>query len=87
LDATRLRFLAIRCDAEGTVREVIRDDFGNAVSACGRPFVRLVHDSSFTKGLGFLTAISATDEPVMTELAFVVDDMPRVLAGESDRAL
>ena len=53
------QFLAVLCDADGTIREVVHecDELGVAP---GRLVPTLLHPSSFQKGMSFLAEANAS---------------------------
>lgn len=72
--------IAVLCDHSGLVRRWLRDGIG------ARPdrktsvsFLRILDESSHTKGLNFLARVAESDDPVDWDLCFSVAGRPKVL--------
>lgn len=73
--------LALICDRNGMPQDWVRDDFGlTQPGDSPRTFIRLLDDSSHTKGLRFLSQLKSGEPVVNWELCFSVAGEPRPLS-------
>jgi signal transduction histidine kinase len=70
--------MALMCDAEGTIRKVIRDDLGLSLVP-GRPLPLAMDRASLAKALGFLVDLRTQGTALGWEMNVVVND--RVAGG------
>lgn len=81
METQSVRGLALICDRNGIPQDWVRDDFGlTQPGDSPRTFIRLLDDSSHTKGLRFLSQLKGGEPVVNWELCFSVAGEPRPLS-------
>lgn len=84
METQSIHGLALICDRNGVPQDWVRDDFGlTQPGDSPRTFIRLLDDSSHTKGLQFLSQLKGGEPVVNWELCFSVagESRPLSVAG------